>query len=466
MFREALPFLAAVLALLPIPPPDLLAQSSTTGTPPPQHQHQHGSAHELFANRDASGTAWLPEQSPMFAAHRTWRGWDLMFHGVAFAQFLYEPADQHRTGGFESHQFGSVNWGMVHARRPVGPGIVGLRAMGSLEPFTISNCGYLNFLASGEHCEGDTIHDRQHPHDLFMEIAAEYDRPLRGAWRLQLYGGLAGEPALGPAGFPHRISSFLNPIAPISHHWLDSTHVTFGLVTAGVYDRRWKLEASVFNGREPDENRTDLDLAPLDSVAGRISFLPDERVALQFSAAHLHEAEAEFAPRPRSDVDRATASVTYHRPIGRGGVWASTLAYGVNSAVESVPGETFDAATHAVMLESSAIVNDRHTWFGRAEVVGKPAHDLHVHEFPTAVFTVGKVQVGYIRHWRSWRGLLPGIGGTLSLNFVPAELATRYEGRVAPGFGVFFSVRAVENRGSAPTYPQKAVIDSPPVPRS
>jgi hypothetical protein len=46
-----------------------------------------------------------------------------------------------------------------------------------------------------------------------------------------------------------------NPLAPISHHWLDSTHITFGLVTAGVYANRGKAEASVFNGREPDEKR-------------------------------------------------------------------------------------------------------------------------------------------------------------------------------------------------------------------
>jgi hypothetical protein len=39
----------------------------------------------------------------------------------------------------------------------------------------------LNQLATGETCEGDTIHDRQHPHDLFMELAGEYDRPRRAS---------------------------------------------------------------------------------------------------------------------------------------------------------------------------------------------------------------------------------------------------------------------------------------------
>ena len=124
---------------------------------------------------------------------------------------------------------------MGMARRPVGSGRLGLRAMVSLEPWTIAGCGYPNLLATGEVCRGDTIHDKQHPHDLFMEIAAEYDRPLTQSLRWQIYAGPAGEPALGPPGFPHRLSAFPNPIAPISHHWLDATHITFGVVRAATF---------------------------------------------------------------------------------------------------------------------------------------------------------------------------------------------------------------------------------------
>ena len=335
----------------------------------------------LFPAREASGTAWLPDDTPMYGVERTWGGWEVMLHGVAFAQFLYEPGYIHRTGGYSTHQFGSVNWGMAMARRPVGrrPS----RPSHDAQPRALDTSGLrvLNLLATGEICEGDTIHDRQHPHDLFMELAADYDRPLRGSLRWQVYAGLAGEPALGPVGFPHRLSALPNPIAPITHHWLDSTHITFGLVTTGVYNRRWKAEMSVFNGREPDENRADLDLGALDSVSGRLSFLPTDRLALQVSAGHLHEAEQEFAPLPRSDVDRLTASATYHRPFGGDGIWATTLAYGLNSGQEIIPGAVFDAATFAVLAESSVTIHERHTWFGRAEIVEKPAHDLHAHEF-------------------------------------------------------------------------------------
>src|SRR5687767_14109803 len=121
-------------------------------------------------------------------------------------------------------------------------------------------------------CEGHAIHDRQHPHDLFMEVAAEYERPINESVRWQVYAGLAGEPALGPVAYPHQTSAMLNPVAPISHHWLDATHISFGVVTGAVHNDRWKAEASVFNGREPDEHRWDVDLAAMDSVSGRVWF--------------------------------------------------------------------------------------------------------------------------------------------------------------------------------------------------
>jgi hypothetical protein len=207
------------------------------------------------------------------------RDWQVMLHGNAFVQFLHEAAPEHRG----ATQAGSINWAMAMARRPFARGWFGVRTMMSLEPVTISGCGYPNLLATGELCNGDNIHDKQHPHDLVMEAAAEFDRPLTGDVRWQVYAGLAGEPALGPAGFPHRLSAMANPISPIIHHWVDSTHITFGVVTAGVYNSRWKAEASIFNGREPDENRYDLDFGPLDSVSGRVSLMAAPSVALQVS---------------------------------------------------------------------------------------------------------------------------------------------------------------------------------------
>ena len=190
-------------------------------------QMNHEQASET--TRESSGTAWQPDASPMYALHGQAGGWNLMGHGNAFIQVLHESSRRGDT------QLGSINWIMGMADRTAGGGVLRLRGMFSLEPWTIRGCGYPDLLASGEVCDGEPIHDRQHPHDLLMEIAAQYNHALAGSMRWEVYGGPAGEPALGPAAFPHRFSAMPNPLAPIGHHWLDATHVTFGVVTAGIY---------------------------------------------------------------------------------------------------------------------------------------------------------------------------------------------------------------------------------------
>jgi hypothetical protein len=434
--------------------------SAAQGEPkpePPEEQHQHRAAatepqgdhmqHEaagmtMFPPREASGTSWLPDTTPMYGMHRAAGSWQLMGHGNVFAQFLHDSGDR----GHE--QFGSINLIMGMANRSLAGGRLGLRGMLSLEPLTVRGCGYPDLLATGERCDGEPITDRQHQHDLFMEIAAEYDRPVTSSLRWQAYGGLAAEPALGPVAYPHRISAMPNLLAPISHHWLDATHITFGVLTAGLYGNRWKAEASAFNGREPDEERMDLDLAPLDSVSGRVWFLPTPNLALQVSAGHLNEAEPGDGGGRRVDVTRLSASGTYHRAREDGGIWATTVAWGRN--------EEDDHATNALLVETNFTLADRDAWFGRLEIVGKTAHDLDVphslaHDVEAAeTFTVAKLQGGYTRYLASWKGLDAGLGASASVGFVPSTLGSVYGSQVNPGAGVFLTVRpAVMRTGDA-----------------
>ncbi len=405
------------------------AEGQTAADAGQQHEGHTTSSNEpqIPAARDGSGTAWLPDESPMYAVHSIKGPWTLMFHENAFLQYLKE------SGNRGDDQFGSINWIMGMAARRVGSGRLGLRGMFSAEPWSIRGCGYPDLLATGEECGGEQIHDRQHPHDLFMELAAIYDAPLAGNARWQVYGGPAGEPALGPVAYPHRLSAMPNPLAPISHHWLDSTHITFGVVTGAVYGSKWKAEASVFNGREPDEKRTTIDFAAPDSVSGRLWFLPSPRVALQVSAGHLKEAEPGDAGAARVDVNRITASATYHRVFEENTLWATTVAWGRNA-------ESGHGASHAVLAESTVTFRQRDTIFGRLEFAAKSAHDLVVPEPPES-FTVAKLQGGYTRYFRAWSGFQPGVGAGLSLGIVPDTLATTYGRRVNPGVAIFLTLR-------------------------
>ena len=411
--------------------------------PPVDHsQHQQPPAEgespiNLPHQREGSGTSWLPDETPLYAIHGQYRDWELMGHGNLFLQYL-------RDGGDRGHeQFGSINWVMGMAQRPLGEGRLGLRAMMSLEPWTVGGCGYPDILASGELCDGAPIVDKQHPHDLFMELGATYDRPLTPSLGLQIYGSLAGEPALGPVAFPHRVSAMPNPLAPLSHHWLDATHIAFGVLTGGVYSRQWKLEGSIFNGREPDDERYDFDFGALDSFSARGWFLPTDRWALQLSAGHLTEAEEGHEGEPRVDVDRITASATYHHPFREGSsIWASTVGLGRNTED--------DETTTFVLAETNVTFDEQDTYFGRLEIGRKSAHDLDVPD-SAEIFTVSKLQVGYVRYLEAWNSLKPGVGATVSMSLVPTALESVYGQRATFGFGLFVTLRpAVMGEGVDP----------------
>jgi len=426
------------------------AQSTAQGTAASQPQSDVGQAadttagHDMSAMaREGSGTSWLPDSSPMYMVHRQSGPWMLMAHANGFLQYLHESGDR------GAHQTGSINWLMGMAERRAGRGHLALRGMVSAEPWTIRGCGYPDLLASGELCGGEKIHDRQHPHDLFMEISAEYDRPLAGSTRVQLYGGPAAEPALGPVAYPHRVSAMPNPLAPISHHWFDSTHVAFGVITGGIYGRKWKVESSAFNGREPDENRKDFDFGPLDSVSGRVWLLPTSHIAIQVSAGHLNEAEAGEGTEPRHDVTKATASATYNQVWGQN-VSATTVVWGRNSEE--------GASTNAFLVETNLTFSDRDAWFGRFEVSQKTPHDVAVPE-TQEMFTVSKLQGGFTRYFTAAKEWKAGVGGAVAASIVPSQLSSVYGSRLNPGIAVFLTLRpAIMAAGARAASPSTMVM--------
>lgn len=407
-------------------------------------QHQHGGAVggrdtataplNIPMGREASGTAWQPDATPMYAVHRRAGGWQLMLHGSAFLQYLDAGSARAGENAGSQRQLGAINWFMGMARHALAGGDIVLRGMLSVEPWTVGKCGYPDLLATGELCDGRRLHDRQHPHDLFMELAAEYRRALSDGVGVSLYGGPVAEPALGPVAFPHRSAAMLDPLAPISHHWQDATHIAFGVLTAGVFGRKWKLEGSMFNGREPDEDRYDLDLGALDSYSGRIWWLPTEHVALQASIGRLTEGELDPHDGELIDVTRSTASLTYNRPVRGAGLWSSTLVWGRNDA--------HGQSTNAWLGEAALDLDGRNVVFGRAEAVGKSAEDLALDDAALAerVFTVGKLSLGYTRQFTAG-AFLPGIGAQIALALVPADLERFYGSRRPLGFSVFASIR-------------------------
>ncbi len=271
-----------------------------------------------------SGTSWQPSSGPMNMYHKVAGDWLLMFHYNLVAGL-------NRQGGPRGvTKIESQNWFMPMAYHKLGRGTLQLRGMFSAEPFTFPPGGSPLLFQTGETYKGQPLIDRQHPHDLFMELSAQYTLPLgeRGTWFT--YFGYPGEPALGPVAFMHRASASENPSATLAHHLQDSTHIAFGVLTTGFAYRWFKLEGSLFNGREPDENRYDFDSHKWNSRSARISFAPNRNLTAQFSYGFLRSPEGQ---EPDADVRRATASVQYNRPFPRGNL-AAAFIWGRNHVSE------------------------------------------------------------------------------------------------------------------------------------
>lgn len=392
--------------------------------------------------RDATGTAWMPESTQMPGIHTMYRDWLLMLHGFAFV-----VAD-HQSGPRGANALFSENMFMFTAQKDIGCSTVAFRSMIDLEPATMGKCGFPLLLQTGETCNGITpLIDRQHPHDFLMEIAGVYSVTcFDDDSSFFFYFGLPGEPALGPPVYIHRFSSVYNPEAPITHHWFDSTHITFGVATAGFIRNTVKLDASLFTGREPDQHRWWFDKPKFDSYSIRFSLNPTPDIAAQVSHAFLKSPEQ---LHPDVNTHRTTATLSYNK-IGIDYKWQTTLGWGRNKNVPhfdiykaDILAEIGTHRLNAFLLESTIELQNRHIIFGRAEYVAKD--ELFVLPNPRALetFNVGKIDLGYIYEF----SLVPytqwGLGGVISASFVPKEIKCSYGGTPISGM-VFLRVELRE----------------------
>jgi hypothetical protein len=389
------------------------------GTAVAQHA-EHGAADqqrpavELSQSRTASGTAWLPVAERVPGYHTAAGRWAFMLHGAAFLQYLQS------FGTRSASQLGSANWVMVMATRPVAGGQLRLRVMGTAEPFTLTGRGYPQPLQVAHDYRGAPAPDRQHPHELVAELSAAYEWAASDALAISVYAAPVGEPALGPVAYNHRPSAAPEPVAPLGHVAQDYTHESLGVVTIGVFGRRARFEASLFNGSHPDDEHTNLDLqgGKLNALAGRFTWAPSATLTgaiwlaaiPEVTGAHAHEAERRFG-----------ASLLLARPQP-GGAWSTTLLYGaVVAEGESV--------RHTVLVESSLDLSLVQAVYGRAEYVRRTSEELALTGAVPDALDLGAVSFGTARRlWRS-RGLYASVGARVTTHFIPPSLEPFYGSR-------------------------------------
>jgi hypothetical protein len=383
----------------------------------------------ISMNRAASGTTWTPDAITLPSLHFMRGNWDYMVHGFVFGQYTDQGGPRGDT------QAGSLNWGMFMATHHLAGGRFSFRTMLSLDPWSVTDKGYPLLLQTGETYNGARLRDRQHPHDFFMELGATWERAVTDKWGVSLYVAPSGEPALSPVAFMHRQSAMDNPFAPLSHHWVDATHVSYGVLTGGVFTNKWKLEGSIFNGREPDQHRWNIEPIKLDSYSGRLTVNPTANWSGTIGYGWMKSPEI---IDPTESMQRVTASLLHGAKFGTEGQVATTFVWGANLH----HGEF----SNAYLAETEAVLNARSTLFGRAELVQKSAEDLVL--TPPAdvfdaerVFNVGALTLGYIHELLPLKRATIGLGAMGTLNMVPSDLETAYGSRTPTAWTVFVRLR-------------------------
>lgn len=361
-------------------------------------------------------------------------GWQFMHDGVAFVLF------NHQGGPRGDTEWKVPNWWMGMGRHRAGAGTFTFTLMLSLDPATVGSDGYSEIFQVGETYQGHPLIDRQHPHDFLMQASASWRVPLRGGYTLTLAGAPVGEPALGPVAFMHRLSAWGNPVAPLSHHTFDSTHIAMGVLTGAIERGPVQIESSVFNGREPDEQRWDvMDPGSLDSWSVRGWYRPSPAWAFQASHGYLTHPEAS----EEGDVRRTTVTLSWTPRRDRG--WRGvTAGWGLNNKL--------GGAYNALLLEGSYGVGPA-SLYGRAEhtqvetdVLRFGAHtsqggrkDSHV-VLPGGIDFVSALTIGATRtmwHPSDWELAL---GGDVTAYHVPSVLKPTH-GDHPVSFHVYLSVR-------------------------
>jgi len=398
----------------------------------------HAYSRHLPMSRNGSGTAWQPDQTDMYMWMQHKGPWMLMYHGSAFGRYTSQNFNHDGARG-HSRTVDGPNWLMTMAQRQVGErGLLNLSLMMSLDALTETRGGYPLLFQTGESYKGQPLIDKQHPHDLFSGLSVGYTHAFSEDVDLTAYLGYPGEPAIGPTAFMHRLSAMPNPDAPLSHHWTDATHITYGVATLGLRYKQFKLEGSNFTGREPDQYRFDFDRPRADSWAARLNWNPTSELALQVSRAFIKSPED---LHPDENVTRTTASVLHSRSWGNRHYLASSLVWGLNEGHGAHP-------EHAVLAETNLTLG-RPTFYGRYEFVQKDSEELqfypngHVGQ-PDAetVFNIHALTLGSSYRLTTLggaRGPELSVGGQLTGYFIPQSLQNdRYYGVVGyqgPGYG-------------------------------
>jgi hypothetical protein len=400
-----------------------VAHSMTASRRPPERFLR--SIFGLPRGRFGTGTAWLPDESPLLASVPHFGKWGLLLHGTLYAGYDYTSGERGWRRFFGRNTLmGSLFRTFEHSEWL-------FRCAISLEPLTIGERGYPQLLQSGQQADGERVHDRMYALDFFRELATSYSWEVTRDWGAMFYAALAGEPAVGPVTFTQRISASPDPLAPLGFVAQENSHTAFGVLTVGAFTRTMKFEASWFNGSLPGDHKFTVALRRPDSYAGRISWNPYSWLSTQISYAYLGNPSRHD---PGRSDHRFTSSATYTRWRPNDSGLAATLSFAQHLSNRN------DVNT-SLMAEAYWNIDGRSAIFGRWDLLQKSGAELVLPVRTRELFAIGALGAGYIYYFGRFISLTPGIGVRGSVNLMEGDLARFYGGQAAYGLMVYAQLR-------------------------
>jgi hypothetical protein len=379
-------------------------------------------------------------------------GWTWTTDATIFVGYNYQ---QRLFADFSAAE--SQNWFMLAGSHKLGAGRLTATGMLSLEPLTIGRLvwagdgnpqrayarspsgvqvpfgGSPQLFQTGESYQDVPLVNVQHPHDLIMGLGATYRIVERHA--TYVFGAdLVGSPTLGPTPFMHRESARDNPQVPLTHHDMDSTHISEGVVRAGVETGPMTFEASVFRGEEPDQddNRYNIEKPALDSWAARVGWHRGPWQA-QLSGGRLRKPEW-FEPY---ETTRITASVAFDGDVASRPL-SATLGWGHHHEDNG-----FDDHADGYLLEWDFRVTERTAFYGRTEVSAKQIFGLGLHpagfNHPHFYSHIDPLTLGVVRDIAPARWGRLGIGADATVYRMSQDMIEFFDG--SRSFHVFLRWR-------------------------
>lgn len=345
-----------------------------------------------------------------------------MLHGNAFLVQTLAEGPRGRS------EFAVPNMIMGDVGSTVGERhYLNVNLMMTFEKWTFPKRGYPELLQIGEHDGEDQPYiDAQHPHSspIMGLTLSDTIRIGEGKDHLRIFFAPRGQPTDGPIAFMHRPTGMVNPDAPLGHHvGQDVAHITSTVFGASLALGRTRVEASTFNGAEPESTKVDLPLGKLNSYSARLIYKFSQDWSAMVSAAQLKDPEPHDPDITK--VERYSASLYGQHQMSSGWMFHNTTIFGLVNFYDRI--SALRSVLHEFWLHQKDVP---HNFWGRVEFVERAPAQLGILGNANSLGPkwVTALTAGYTHDLRHFNFGTVGLGTSITKNFIPSEFENSYGG--------------------------------------